>query len=438
MTTFDNIIIGAGPAGYELAALLSEKGESVCIVERDTPGGTCLNRGCIPTKCLVATSGAAAEIKESSALGVTVGDVNIDFPVAVARMRSVVSQLVDGVKATLAGCTYVAGEAEVTGNTTVAVNGQSYRASRRLVIASGSAPASLPIPGSELCVSSDQLLSIDSLPASVAIIGGGVIGIEFASILHDLGVKVSVVEYAKEILPPFDSETAKRLRTTLGRRGIDITVGARVTAVEKTAEGLKLVYEGKKGPASVEAEMVLMSVGRRPVLPAGIEKAGIKISPRGFIEVEPGTLKAAEGVYAIGDVNGLSMLAHSAYAQARAVAAEDPTLYYCRVVPAIVFSRPEVAQVGATPASLDAEGIPFKAVKHLFASNGKACAAGHPEGFLKMLTDEEDRLLGVSVIGAHAADLIAEATILVQNGCKASEIAEKYIHAHPTLSELFC
>lgn len=440
MRQFDNIIIGAGPAGYMLADLLASRGESVLITERDTPGGTCLNRGCIPTKCLLASADAAASAREAGALGIAVSDVAVDFPAVAARMRKVVSDLVEGVKGRLAGCTVVYGEASVAGPRSIIVDDTEYTASNRLVIATGSVPSRLPIPGAELCITSDDALRLDTLPESMAIIGGGVIGMEFASAFHDLGVKVTVIEFCKEILPPFDAEVGKRLRTSMSRRGIDIVVNARVKSVSTVDGGVAVAYEGKKGEVVVEASAALMAVGRRPALPAGIEKCGAKVSQRGYVEVEPGTFRAtSDGVYAIGDANGLSMLAHSAYAQARAVAADDPSLFYSKAVPSVVFSRPEVAQVGATPHSLDAAGRDYRAVKHMFAGNGKACAAGHPEGFVKILVDKDaDVVLGVSIIGPHAADLIAEATILVQNGTKASEIASDFIHAHPTLSELFC
>lgn len=438
MKEFENIIIGAGPAGYELAHLLSQMGEEVCVIERDTPGGTCLNRGCIPTKCLAATAEAAADAREAAALGVNVEYRGIDYSVAHSRMLEVVAQLVEGVKHKLKDCTCISGEAVIIDNRTVKVGDDCLTARKRLVIATGSRPAIPPIEGVEHCITSDELLAMQQLPESIAIVGGGVIGMEFASILHDLGVKVTVIEFCKEILPPFDPETAKRLRTTLSRRGIDIIVGAAVKEVSPYGNSLCVAYEGKKGMNTVEASVVLMAVGRKAVLPAGIENTTAGISPRGFIEVDPKTLMTADGLYAIGDVNGLSMLAHSAYAQAKAVAFHDPSLFVGKAVPSVVFSRPEVSQVGATPASLQADGISFLSLKKMYAANGKALASGHPEGFLKMLIDENTgTVLGTSIIGSHAADLIAEATMIVDGKFRATDTGIDSIHAHPTLSELF-
>lgn len=438
MNQFDTVIIGAGPAGYHLAHLLARQGEKVAVVERDTPGGTCLNRGCIPTKCLAATAEAAAESREAANLGVNVGEVTIDYTVAHKRMKNVVTTLVEGVRRQLSGCTYFSGDAEIVDNQTVKVGVDLISASERLVIATGSCPAVLPIPGAELCVTSDDALALESLPASIAIIGGGVIGVEFASIFHDLGVKVSVLEFCKEILPPFDPDTAKRLRTTLSRRGIDIIVNARVTEVKVKDEGRQVVYEGKKGEATIDCEMVLMAVGRKAVLPRGIENTGVNVSPRGNIMVNPHTMKAADGVYAIGDVNGLSMLAHSAYAQAEVVAYGVPSLFEGKAIPAVVFSRPQVSQTGASPQSLSEKGIAYQSLKKLYASNGMAQAMGQAEGFLKMLIDANDHtILGVSIIGAHAADLVAEATMIVDGKLRAVDSGIDSIHAHPTLSELF-
>ena len=435
MTTVDNIIIGAGPGGYELAASLAAIGESVVVVERDEPGGTCLNRGCIPTKSLCASANAALAAGTAGNLGVDVGPASVDFARVMSRVKDVVLGLRTGVEGLLAKCTFVKGEAVFTSPKVVSVNGEEYTAPR-IVIATGSRPALLPIPGAEYALSSDEALWLESLPASIAIIGGGVIGMEFASIFSALGSKVTVIEYCKEILPTVDSEIAKRLRTSLSRRGVEIVVGASVQAIEKTEESLCVKYLGKKGEMSVMVETAVMAVGRRPVIPAGFEGA---LTPKGFIEVDEYMRTSIDGVYAVGDVNGLLMLAHAAYAQGRVVLRSDSSLFNPRYVPSVVFTNPEVAAVGQKPEELEAAGIKYHVVKRLYASNGKACADGHPEGLVKMLVnDEDDSVLGVTILGSHAAELIAEATILVVEKVPLKDVPFRFIHAHPTLSELFC
>lgn len=438
MQQVDNIIIGAGPGGYELAAMLCEAGESTVLVERTAPGGTCLNRGCIPTKCLCATAEAVLHARKAEQFGVNVTFNGIDYATARQRMLGVIDNLQQGVRAVVKDAIYVEGEARITSSHSVAVGNQEYTATKRIVIATGSEPARLPIPGAELAVTSDDVLAADRLPASAVIIGGGVIGLEFASIFNALGVETTVVEYCKEILPPFDSDMAKRLRTALSRRDINVVVGAAVESIAANADGSRIVtYQGKRGPVQVQAEMVVMAVGRRPVVPQGAAEVGVNISRRGFVEVDERMRTSVEGIYAIGDCNGVLMLAHAATAQARVVAEDNPALFDAARVPSVVFTTPEIAMVGPTPAALDAAGVSYKVVRKSFASNGKACAMGASDGTAKLLVDEATgALLGATVLGAHAADLVAEATLLVTDRTPLADLPRRYIHAHPTLSEI--
>ncbi len=438
MQQVDNIIIGAGPGGYELAAGLCHRGESVVIVERDMPGGTCLNRGCIPTKCLCATAATAESLRKAATFGINAGEATIDYATAVERMRGVVAHLQEGVLAELAGATYIKGEARLLANRTIEVDEQQFQASKRLIIASGSRPAVLPIEGAQLAMSSDDVLADSTLPKSVVIIGGGVIGMEFASIFNSLGVETSVIEFCKEILPPFEAEIAKRLRTNLSRRGINIVVGAAVSSIRKADNGsLAVEYQGKRGPSEISAERVVMAVGRRPVVPEGADAIGLGMTPKGFIAVDELMQTNLSGVYAIGDVNGLSMLAHSAIAQGRVVAEGRAELFNAACVPSVVFTMPEVAMVGLTSSQLDVLGISYHSVKRQFASNGKACAMGESEGVVKLLiSDNDNTILGATILGHGASDLIAEATILVADKVPVDQIAARYIHAHPTLSEV--
>lgn len=434
----DNIIIGAGPAGYELAAHLAEKGESVIIAERDSLGGTCLNRGCIPTKTLLASAGAVLKAQAADALGVEIEGIKIDYPRVAQRVKDVVDNLRENVGTLLTNCEVKHGEAVMESNKTVRIGNEIYEANR-IVIATGSAPVLLPIPGAEYAITSDQALWLEKLPESVVIIGGGVIGIELATIYSAFGVKTTVLEFCKEILPPFDADLAKRLRSILTKRGIEIITGASAKSIDKhVGDYLSVCYVGKKGENTVDGEKVIIATGRKPVVPKGFDEIGGRVNARGFIEVDDMMRTSVAGVYAIGDVNGLSMLAHSAYAQGRVIAYGDPTLFNANRVPSIVYSYPEIASVGLTPSQLDNTNITYRTVKRPFASNGKANAEGHTEGFVKFVCDENDVILGISIIGAAAADLVAEATILVTERIKLCDVQRKFIHAHPTLSEIFC
>lgn len=427
---YDYIIIGAGPGGYELAAGLANDGKRVALIEKDSLGGTCLNRGCIPTKCLCASADALTTAREAARFGVECQAPTLNFTAVRRRVDQVVATLADRIKALLTKTDLYRGEARLLGNGRVDVNGQQIEADR-IVIATGSRPAVLPVPGAEYALTSDELLAIEQLPESAVIIGGGVIGIEFASVLCAMGVDVTVVEYCKEILPGFDSDVAKRLRTMLSRKGISFVTGAEVTAIRD--EGHEVCYKNRKGETSVWADISVMAVGRRPVLPEGLEAAGVELTQRGFIKVDCDMLTSADGIYAVGDVNGLCMLAHAASAQSRIVAGEEVDL---DVIPSAVFCKPEAAMVGLGEDACAARGIACKSIKRNFASNGKALAMGEDEGMAKIVYSPDDGLLlGMQIVGPHAADLIAECAALLH--CRATlDTLHSLIHAHPTLSEV--
>lgn len=427
---YDYIILGAGPGGYEIAADLANEGKKVAIVEKNLPGGTCLNRGCIPTKCLCASAERALALSEDAEFGVVVGDFNLDYSKAVERMRKVVDGLRDNVRAVIGKCDLFEGEGVLMPGRKVKV-GENIIEGHKIFIATGSKPASLPIPGAELAVDSDKFLALDELPKRLCIVGGGVIGMEFASIAAAFGCEVTVVEYCKEILPPFDKDIAKRLRSQLSRRGVKTIVGAAVKAI---GEGMYVEYEGKKGLERVDCDMVLIAVGRRPVLPQGCEEAGVKVSPRGFVETDERMMTSAEGIYAIGDVNGRCMLAHAASAQARVAAGMDVNL---DIIPSAVFTTPEAAMVGLTEDQCKTREINYKVGKNSYASNGKALAMGEGEGTVKMIFDPESRqILGCHILGAHASDLVAEVAAAMFARTTVDEIRVSLVHGHPTLSEI--
>lgn len=434
MTTADLIVIGAGPGGYDVAAARARAGERVILIDYAFPGGTCLNRGCIPTKCLAASSEAAIQARNAAALGVSVGEVMIDYTAVVHRMESVVEGLRDGVRALIAPCTFVYGQARILPDGTVGVGDQVFTAPK-VLIATGSAPAALNIPGAGLTINSDGVLQLEELPRSMAIIGAGVIGMEFASIMNGFGVEVTVIEYLKEVLPPFDKEISKRLRTMLTRRGVKFVLGAAVTAVTADNEGVRTVsYDGKKGPETLQADTVVMAVGRRPVVPEGLAEAGIETDRRGYIVTDARMRTTRPGFYAVGDCNGRLQLAHAATAQARVALGEDVNL---DAIPAAIFTCPEAAMVGLTTEQAQAQGVNFRTAKALYSANGKAQASGQADGLVKVLyAPDTRRLLGCHIVGAHASDLIAEAALAVSLGLSLDALTTITVHSHPSLSEL--
>ena len=428
MTEADIIIIGAGPGGMDTAAAACAMGKNVVLIEKGSIGGTCLNRGCIPTKALARTAQIALDAKDAESFGIGIAEIKVDFGRVMERKNEVVTALREGAVMGLKGVRIVEGTAEFTAPHTVAAAGEEFTAPT-IIIATGSAPSRLPIPGAEYAIDSDSVLEITELPHRVTIIGGGVIGIEFASILNALGSEVTVVEYCKEILPPFDKDIAKRLRMALSKRGVKILTSAGVTEIK--ADGT-VVYESKGKPGEVTGDMVIMAVGRRAVMPEGLDKAGISTGKRG-IEVNDQYETSVPGVYAIGDVNARCMLAHAAVAQGKKVLGEDVDM---NVVPAAVFSVPECSMVGLTEEQCKEQGLDYKSVKVPFRGNGKAVAMGEADGLLKLLTESTTgKIMGVHICGPHAADLITEPALAMANGLTTEAIA-RTIHAHPTLGEV--
>ncbi len=418
MRKADVIIIGCGPGGMDAASAAFAAGLDTVVIERAEAGGTCLNRGCIPTKSLCHW----ADVLRIAPGALTWSD-------ALQRKADVVATLRERVKGSMqSGGNYITGEARFTVDGCVEVNGETFSAPK-IIIATGSAPAKLNVPGAELCIDSDQLLNLEKLPHSIAIIGGGVIGVELACVLNAFGVRVTVLEYCKELLPNFDKDISKRLKTAMSRSGINVVTSATVTGIR---EGKIVDYELKGKPCEVEADEVLMAVGRRPVLPEGIEALGIKVE-RGAIVVDDNFMTSVNGIYAVGDVNARLMLAHAASAQASRVMGHKVNI---DVVPAAAFTHPECAMVGLTEEQCKAAGMDIAVSKALFRSNGKAMSMEADDGIVKLIIDRNTRkLVGAHICGPHAADLIQEPALAMSAGLTIDAIAET-IHAHPTLGEV--
>ena len=414
-------VIGSGPGGYETAVEAARRGLEVTIVTEGPLGGTCLNEGCIPTKSLIFNCCSQAS----------------GLAQAQAKKRDVVESLQGGIAQLLRSVNVVRGRARFVDPHTVEVGGVRYEADKTIV-ATGSVGAVLPIPGAELCIGSSRALELEDAPARLVIIGGGVIGLEFAGIFRSLGSQVTVLEYCNGILPRFDIDLAKRLKQQLVRQGISIVTGAAVTSAEKTGECLRVNYELKGEACSVECDCALMAVGRRPALDSlNFADVGVEFDRRG-VKVDDRMRTTAPDIYAVGDVTGGLMLAHVAtYQGLRALnditGVRDSIDF--GVVPSVVFTSPEVATVGLTEENCKDAGIAYRAVKSNYRSNGKALASDCADGYCKLLVGEDDRILGCHIMGEGADALIHEATVLITSGVTLDK-ARWIIHAHPTLSEV--
>lgn len=438
----DIIIIGAGPGGYECAVRAAKEGFQVVVVEAKAVGGTCLNEGCIPTKCFCRHAEVLEDVRNAARYGITAGEPELDMRKVVARKNEVVGRLAEGVRSLLGmpGITLVEGKARLVDAHTVAVGDDEYSA-EHIVIATGSVTRMLPIPGADSkgVVTSAEMLDLEEVPRRLCVIGGGVIGLEFASIFRTFGSEVTVVEFCKEILPNFDKDVAKRLRTALKKRGISFKTGAAVTSVEEGADGSYAVcYEEKGKPGRTEADVVLMAVGRSAnIASLNLDGVGVAYTQKGIV-VDDNMCTNIPGIYAIGDVNGRLQLAHAATYQGFRVlnhiqGRTDDIRF--DAVPAAVFTVPEVASVGLTEEACVEKGISYDVHKSFYRANGKALAMDADEGIVKLLTDADGHLLGAHILGAHAADLVHEAALLMKLGGTVDQLADA-VHAHPTLSEL--
>ena len=448
--TFDLIVIGAGPGGYECAIRASQLGMSVaCVEKRDALGGTCLNVGCIPSKALLHASELFAETDHFEKMGIKVGKPKLDL----AAMQNFKQQAIDGntqgieflfkknkiewVKGT--GTLKGAGEVEVA----LTEGGSRTLKASDIVLATGSDVAHLPgiDVDEKQIVSSTGALELEKVPGKLVVVGGGVIGLELGSVWNRLGSDVTVVEFLPAILPGMDGEVAKTFQRILKKQKFSLKLGSKVTGVEKSGKGLKVSIEPAKGGDAevLDADVVLVCIGRVAYTEGlGLDKAGVEVDERGRIKVNAQLKTNVDGVHAIGDVITGPMLAHKAMEEgvvlAERLAGQLPHMNY-DVIPGVVYTQPEVASVGKTEEELKEAGIDYRAGKFPFTANGRAKANQQTDGFVKILADKKtDKVLGVHIIGTQAGEMIHEAVTVMEFGGAAEDIA-RTCHAHPTLSE---
>ena len=443
---FDVIIIGGGPGGYVCAIRAAQLGlKTACVEKRATLGGVCLNIGCIPSKALLQSSENFHETMHSwKDHGIDVGEVKLDLARMQARKAEVVTANVKGVEFLFKKnkVTWLKGAGRITAPGKVDVGGTEYSA-KHIVIATGS--ESTPLPGvtvdEKQIVTSTGALELDRVPKHLAVIGGGVIGLELGSVWRRLGAEVTVIEFLDRIIPGSDAEMAKAFERVLAKQGVKFKLSSKVTAAQASEAGVTLTVEPVKGGEKQEvvADIVLLAIGRRPFTDGlGLADIGVAVDDRGRVKIDHHYATNIPGIYAVGDVVTGPMLAHKAedegVALAEILAGQAGHVNY-DAIPSVIYTWPEVASVGQTEEQLKQAGISYKVGKFPFTANGRARAMASTDGFVKILADATtDRLLGAHIIGPDAGTLIAELVTAIEFGASAEDVA-RICHAHPTLSE---
>jgi dihydrolipoamide dehydrogenase len=441
---FDVVVLGGGPGGYAAALYGASAGLRIALVEEDAVGGTCLHRGCIPAKALLQTAEVLRTVRSGGDFGVEVGEPALDLGRAQARKSDVVARLAKGLTGLLDRRTVTVvparGHLAADGRTVVGADGSELRG-EHVVVATGSTPRGLDRPGlafdGERVLSSDHLLAIGAVPDRVAVVGGGAIGCEFASLLADFGARVTLVEATDRILPGVDPQVAQTVARTFARRGITVVTGASVSGFD----GAALEYATASGAQRTEIDRVVVAVGRRPRSEGiGLEAAGIEIATSGHIAVDHWMRTTTAGVYAVGDVVATPQLAHVAFAEAivavRTMLGEEPTPVDYDRVPWGIYCHPEVAFCGLTEDAARERGHDVVTSVHRWGGNSRALIVGETDGVCKIVADRDGALLGVHLAGPWATELIAEAQLALNWDATASDVGG-LVHAHPTLSELF-
>ena len=441
----DIVIIGGGPGGYETAIRAAKLGASVTLIEKEALGGTCLNRGCIPTKALYRNAEILNNIKEADKFGIDLNGYSLNISKIQSRKQEIVDKLVSGIEVLIKGnkIEYFNGFGSIVDQNTVLVKMGEKTVeikTKYIIIATGSKPSTIPVEGSDIegIYTSKEILEFKEIPKRLTIIGAGVIGVEFANIFNSFGTEVTLMLRSKNIIKTEDVEISKRLASMFKKKGISILNKVEYQKIEKRNGEYVVTYKDKKGVKEIVGDKLLISAGRSPVLnDIGLDELGIEYTRKG-ITVDNEFKTNIDNIYAIGDVNGKLMLAHVAAHQGIEVVerlmGKEPKINQ-NLVPNCIFVFPEVSSIGKREEELKEAGVEYNKNKFLFAANGKALTLGEGDGFIKVL-EVDNKIVGVHILGPHASDLIHEAAIVINNNLGVEDVA-RTIHAHPTLSETF-
>ncbi len=442
----DTLVVGAGPGGYVAAIRAAQLGQKVTIVDKGPLGGTCLNVGCIPSKALIQAGHLVENARGNEEMGITTENVKVDFEKVQTWKDGIVKRLTSGVESLLKGnkVDIVKGEVYFIDKNSVRVidgdNSQTYKFNN-CIIATGSTPIEIPsFPFSERVLDSTGALNLKEIPKSMVVIGGGYIGTELSGAYANFGTKITIIEGEKEILNTFDKSMTAVVKRRLKKKNVDIVTNAMAKSVEEKDDGVVVTYEVNGEEKTVEADYVLVTVGRRPnTKDIGLEQIGVEMDERGLIKIDKQCRTNIPNIYAIGDIVAGPPLAHKASYEgkvaAEAISGKKSEIDYIGM-PAVVFSDPEMASVGYTEQEAKEAGIEVKVAKFPFAANGRALSLNETDGSLKLITRKEDGLvIGGQIVGPNASDLIAEIGLAIEAGMTAEDIALT-VHAHPTLSEI--
>lgn len=442
----DTLVVGAGPGGYVAAIRAAQLGQKVTIVDKGPLGGTCLNVGCIPSKALIQAGHLTEAARGNEEIGITTENVSVDFSKVQEWKNGIVKRLTSGVEALLKGnkVDIVKGEVYFVDQNTVKVadetQAQTYKFNN-CILATGSTPIEIPsFPFSDRVLDSTGGLNLQEVPESMVVIGGGYIGTELGSAYANFGTKITILEGSKEILGGFEKQMTAVVKKRLKKKGVEIVTEAMAKGVEEKENGVTVTYEVNGEEKTIDADYVLVTVGRKPnTKELGLEEIGVELDERGLVKIDEQCRTTVKNIYAIGDIVPGLPLAHKASYEgkvaAEAISGKKSVIDYIGM-PAVVFSDPEMASVGLTEQEAKDKGIKVKVAKFPFAANGRALSLNDSDGFLKLITREEDGLvLGGQIVGPNASDMIAEIGLAVEAGMTAEDIALT-VHAHPTLGEI--
>jgi len=451
MASFDVIFIGGGPAGYVGAIRAAQLGLNTAVVEREGLGGTCVIWGCIPAKALLEAAYIAEKMKKAPDFGVTPGEVKLDYGVAMKRSRAVSTQNSKGVEFLFKKnkITWIKGTAKLTGKNSVSVKTadgkeEKHDAKKAVVISTGSRVKGLPQIGLELnkktVISSDEALILEKTPKSIAIVGAGAVGCEFADVFAAFGSQVTLLEVMPNILPVEDADCSKEVERAFKKRKIDVLTGAKISNVKVGKDSVSMTVEAGGEKKELKVDIVLVAAGRAPnIEEIGLKEQGVQLTDRGFIKISERMETSVKGLYAIGDVAGPPMLAHKGEREgvvvAEVIAGQHPHLFDYTNIPGATYCHPEVASVGLTEQQCKDKKLEYKVGKFPFSASGRARTSGETEGFVKIIRGAKyGEILGAHIVGSHATELIHELVVARTNEYTVEEV-DLAIHAHPTLAE---